>query len=522
MPRLLAIAALLVALGAGARLRWMTPVDASDLRVCPDALEYEEAAANLAHGEGYYLVVAGKKYPPRYPPGFSMLLVPVLLLSDDIPGSGIPGVLVAALLGILVMWRLGARAGGRSGAGIGALLLALSPLHVHWSRMVMSDVPTTTAIAGVGLWTLVLLDRDASAVQWGLVGVCAGLAATIRLTNFALVPATALGILVGPVRIRRMLAYAAGLLLGCAPLLAYDAVRFGSPLKTGYGVWAPLRYFGPGFVLGGHFGGVPGSNLVNYARALAGLGSLYPWPVAALAVLGAAEALRCPGTPRSLARFALVLVATVFALQVGFFWQDERFLLPALPFVLVLAVVPYGRGASRMSLAVAAVLLLLAGVSLYRDAPGAYAPDKYFAEVPTLREIDAAVEPNAAVIVRTNAWYFERLLRQHGRDRVWIPPTADDHEAIIRSQGIGPFGATADDGAWMREPLGLPFDPVRAAAVVHAVLGEGRPLYVSNLLAFQVPFLDQLTRTLAARFWLEPLHGGRWSLVRVRERTPAR
>src|SRR5262249_48917693 len=73
MRRALGWLGLVIALAAGTAVRWTPPGDVEDLRPRPDALEYEEGARNLAAGEGYCLIMDGGCYPPRYPPGFSML-----------------------------------------------------------------------------------------------------------------------------------------------------------------------------------------------------------------------------------------------------------------------------------------------------------------------------------------------------------------------------------------------------------------------------------------------------------------
>jgi hypothetical protein len=95
------------------------------------------------------LWIAGDAYPPRYPPGFAADRRPLLVGSDL--GSGIGAVLASALAAIAAAYaraphgRLRERR-RRGPAGRD------SPLHVQWSRAVMSDVPASAALAtrGVG------------------------------------------------------------------------------------------------------------------------------------------------------------------------------------------------------------------------------------------------------------------------------------------------------------------------------------------------------------------------------------
>ena len=73
---------------AGAWLRWSEPREAADLKPRPDALEYEEGARSLARGDGYLLVIDGKSYPLRYPPGLSLLIAASFPFTGSEPGVG--------------------------------------------------------------------------------------------------------------------------------------------------------------------------------------------------------------------------------------------------------------------------------------------------------------------------------------------------------------------------------------------------------------------------------------------------
>jgi hypothetical protein len=120
--------ALFVALALGLAIRWTTPSQVADLRPRPDALEYEESARNLANGYGYVLRIAGKIYPPRYPFGFPILLVPAVAVAKDTPGIGIWVVLASALAAIVAAWALAGAAAGTASATVAALFLAFRPL----------------------------------------------------------------------------------------------------------------------------------------------------------------------------------------------------------------------------------------------------------------------------------------------------------------------------------------------------------------------------------------------------------
>src|SRR5262249_58588402 len=103
--------------------------------------------------------------------------------------------------------------------------------------------------------------------------------------------------------------------------------RYGAPFRTGYGYWAPGSYLGLGHLFGPVNGGTIG-NAPFYLASLAGLGQLHPWPVVLLAAFGFGLLLRDASGLR-LAALSAGVVGELLTLHLPFFWQAERFLLPA-------------------------------------------------------------------------------------------------------------------------------------------------------------------------------------------------
>ncbi|HYC23783.1 MAG TPA: phospholipid carrier-dependent glycosyltransferase, partial [Candidatus Bathyarchaeia archaeon] len=339
--RAASLAVLAAALIVGTIVRWTAPRQVADLDPRPDALEYEEGARNLVRGEGYCLIVEGKKYPPRYPFGFSLLLAPFLAASGDAPGTGIWAVLACAWVAIVASWWLGWLAGGPWSAAAAALLLSLSGLHVAMSRAVMSDAPSAAITAALGAASIVALGRSTPGVppgrgellRWLALGVAAGLAASMRATNLLLLAPIAclLALERGCARrsrIARFAALSSGVMLGVLPLLLYNHARFGSPFATGYGFWVPAQYFDAKYVWGPAFQAVDRAdeaNLPFYARALFGGGTMYPQPIAIMVVLGAALSLARSSQSRRVAVVGLGFGAALLVVHLVFFWQSERF-----------------------------------------------------------------------------------------------------------------------------------------------------------------------------------------------------
>jgi len=498
--------ALCAVLLLAALLRW-TPADrVADLRPWPDALEYEEAARSLYAGRGYLLWIGGDAYPPRYPPGTSLLIAATMPLAGTVSGAGIVAVLACALAAVAGTYVLAAMAGGTVSGLVAALLLALSPLHVQWSRAVMSDVPASAAVVWLAAGVLALLARRARPAAWLLLGVGCGLAGSIRYVVWVLLPAACVTVVLhAPDRpamhAKQLAALLSGAALGVAPLLWLNAELFGSALRDGYGYWVRDTMLAPGRMVAGGAEGSPG-NLRFYGGQLLGLGTLYPWPAGALLVLGTVVAARGPTLARALATLAWLVAGALLVLLAGFLWQWDRLLLPVLPLAVALMALPCGSAASLRlrvpALALAGLVVLLAAFTRERFAP----PDGVAYDVATLRRIARIAEPNAAVVAHSNAFAFARELRAGGADRVWVPLQLDVHAAAIEAGRLEPLRRVPGEGGWIREAVRRPFSSSRAHATVETLCREGRPVYLSEQLDLYATLLPELKQALTDRFGL--------------------
>ena len=490
----------IIVLTIAAYARWTPPSRAGDLRPRPDALEYESGARNMLHGTGYYLVVEGRRYPPRYPPGFSVLLVPFLFAWDGGPGSGIIAVLATALIGTALAIVTGHLVAGPLAGLVAGMLLAASPAHVRLSRMVMSDVPSACVVASVGL-VLAAAVRRPPIRAWALAvtGLLIGCATTIHATNALLVIPAAVVVATlggGP---GRAAVIASATLVGVAPLLLYDASRFGSPFATGYGRWATIS-FATSFATAPPVGGGTEPNLSFYGRTLAGLGDLYPWPWAVLIALGAVCALRSKRRDeRAVVMLGALFLALLCGVYVTFFWQASRFLIPALPLLVALAGLPFASHRARTT-RMAAASLVLAGLLVLARSPALYRQDMFLGEADMLREVASKTEPGAVLVIRTNEHFFSLLLRANGADRVWVPLDLDEHMLAVRWFKPPPVDPSTPVPAWIDESFAGPYAADRADAAMHALLATGRPVYVSGLLGNQVPWFRAFLQMLNLRF----------------------
>src|SRR5260370_22125183 len=143
LPRVLdavtivAIMLLAIVVGRSADLR-----RGLELMPWPDGLEYAATAVNLASGRGAVLHFGGYTYPSRYTAGYPLILE----LAYRIYGGKYPlffgASIVLGMLSVVSIFILARLAFARGVSAIAALLLALSPVFITYSTLVMSDVPT--------------------------------------------------------------------------------------------------------------------------------------------------------------------------------------------------------------------------------------------------------------------------------------------------------------------------------------------------------------------------------------------
>lgn len=504
--RAVRVAVLAVILLGAAALRWTTPDRVADLRPWPDALEYEEAARSLYAGRGYLLWIGSDAYPPRYPPGTSLLIAATMPLTGTAAGVGIRTVLACALAAVAGAYVAGRMAGGFACGAVAALLLAALPLHVQWSRAVMSDVPASAAVVWLAVGVLHLLRARSRAAAYLLLGIACGLAGSVRYVVWGVVPAACVAVVLCGEdgvreRARRIAALLAGAALGVLPLFWLNASTFGSPFRDGYGFWVRDSLMSAGRVFAGHENGA-GANVLFYGEQILGLGTLYPLPAALLLALGTFVGSTRGTFARALVALAWVVTAFVLAVHAGFLWQWDRFLLPMLPLACAVMALPCGHGAPRR-VRIAAAMLVVVTLAFVAANPKRFAPpDPPAGDVGTLRRIARIAEPNAAVLARSNPFAFARELRANGADRVWVPLQTDAHLLEILRLKLEPIRRADAPETWMREAIRLPFSAEHAVGVVERLCREGRPVYVSDQLAGKVDLLGPLEVTLNGRFGL--------------------
>jgi hypothetical protein len=370
---------------------------------------------------GYRPAVGGQHViVPTYPPGLPMLMAAFKRVAGPLgPYYVVP------ILGAVMVWLcylLGRRAGSPLIGAAAAIILASSPVFLFQLLWPMSDIPAA-AFWTAGLLCALTPRRYASIAA----GLCASVAIAIR-PNLA--PLAAILFVFLFLTNRGWRAFALAVLPSFCLIALVNAHLYGSPLSSGYGEIGTLYALGNGPI-----------NVRRYGGWLLTTQT----PVVALALV----ALAMP--PRLINWFLGAFAAGTFLTYVFYSpfddWWYLRFLLPALPALLVLMMSGCSRLLGRTPRLVQAIvvpcgLILLVsyqvhffvsrGALLLREGERRYQTvGKYAA---------SSTPPNAVFISMQHSgslrYYSGRLTMRYD----WVPADWLDRAiAILRAQGYRPY-----------------------------------------------------------------------------------
>lgn len=293
----------------------------------------------------------GDRLTPTYPIG---LPVQIALAAKALGWTHAPGFTIGAqaILCLILVYLLCAELGlGADWSLLGAVILGSGALFVSLSLQVMSDVPATlwSAVSVLG----VLKSRRARG--WAaLAGYAFMVGVTIRLSNAVMI--VPLLVLLEP-DVKRFMAFGVGILPPLLGLFGFNLLMYGDLMATGYPSMS--AFFGPANVL---------PSLVSMARWL-------PVELTPLALL----ALAFPFVSRSWlsTRVRLGLMAWL-GVYLAFYsvyqftsenWTYQRFLMPAYPAIIAMALLVARESCTRLRLTnprvVAPVACLVLGWNAY-------------------------------------------------------------------------------------------------------------------------------------------------------------
>ncbi len=430
-----------------------------ELMPWPDGLEYAASAVNLAAGRGAVLHFGGYTYPSRYTGGYPLMLATLFARGSILRVSTSFLAFPFGMISVFVLFWLVRRLFGRAAAVIAALILALSPVFITYSSLVMSDVPTlcVTLFAVCALLTAAPDEAPQSPSwmrmpAWLTFGLFAGFSTIIRPTNVTILAGLALCVVMVPLErrdLRSLLAAATAIAIGFAIPVAWqlhqNSINLGSAFASGYAWWVPEVYgaggktFSTAYLFGPTMPRNPHGNVLVYATTLLGLDGmlgdpgnaryfLYPFAAAVFAIVGFVAILRPPGrtTARRLMWFGLGYLAALTGLYCFYVFTDIAFILPG-AFILFIAA---GAGAAianrwiravlknrnrkpRQLAAVASVIVLdvLLVVSLASEVVARLnAQPADSAMVASLEEQDSTLPPGATVVSNISLQFLELYL----------------------------------------------------------------------------------------------------------------
>jgi 4-amino-4-deoxy-L-arabinose transferase-like glycosyltransferase len=428
-----------------------------ELMPWPDGLEYAAAAVNLDRGMGPVLHFGGYSYPSRYTEGYPLILAAAYpILGRHVELLCLATVIIG-LAAIGALYLLTFKMFGRPSALAACVLLALSPVFITYSTLVLSDVPTLTVtiLAAIALfYASASEDAPSASSSWlgyaALCGLLAGFTVMIRPTNATMVIGIAAAMVVA--RSRRGLAalippaIAFGVAFTIFPLWqGWTNYRLlGGIARSGYTFWVPEVYasfgktFNLRFLFGATMPGNPYGNFLSYMLTLTGLDGmlgdpgdprylLYPFAGAVFAIIGSAAALKSKvlSTLRVM-WFGLAFLAALVALYFFYFFTEIAFILPA-TFILfaaagygivagnntMLAIYRRARKTARDNMIIAGVIALdaMLAISLLAETGGRIsAPPSQSKMVPTLVAIRAQLPPDAIVVSNISLQFLELYL----------------------------------------------------------------------------------------------------------------
>jgi hypothetical protein len=318
---------------------------------------YRDETGDVAWHDGHYYSAKA--------PGLAFATLPAYLVLDAtglkdqlsrVPGAadstvgtlwalGLVGCVLPALAMLLLVRRLADTV--EPGLGVAAALaLGLGTLVLPFATLFFAHV----LAAALGFAAFAALWLRGGQTVWALAaGVAAGLAVVADY------PLAVVGALVGAYALSRSIrsgvAYAAGTLLGVAPLLAYQWWAFGSPTQLAYDDAVLVGGASGHDVLGANSSGFFGVGTPSFSVAVellfAPVGLLRLSPVLALAAVGVAllyrRAFRAEALLIGGVAVSYVVYNAGYYQPFGGFVPGPRFLVPMLPFLAVALVTAFRR-----------------------------------------------------------------------------------------------------------------------------------------------------------------------------------
>jgi 4-amino-4-deoxy-L-arabinose transferase-like glycosyltransferase len=528
-----------------------------ELMPWPDGLEYAASGLNLANGRGAVLHFGGYTYPSRYTAGYPLIRA---FFHRYYGGEfrALNASMILGMLSVFGIFMLTRAQFWRLAATIAALILALSPVFITYSSLVMSDVPTlfVTICAAVMLVvaTSDYVNQSSSWMRtaaWLIFGLVAGFSTIIRPTNAAILAGLALCVVMVPLERRGLaslvkvaLALAIGFAIPVAWQLHQNSINLGSAFASGYSWWVPEVYgaggrtFSAAYLFGPTMPRNPHGNVIVYLTTLLGLDGmlgdrgnpryfLYPFAAAVFAIVGFIAIFRAPGrsNARRLIWFGLGYLAALTGLYCFYLFTDVAFILPG-AFILFIAAgcgaevanrymrqVFKNRNRKSYQLASATsviVLDLLLLISLASEAAVRLSAQQSGSPmVDALQTLDSTLPADATVVSNISLQFLELYLPADGRRFVGLNSLdpgeqfTDYHLHRLYEKRAAGWNGAVPPVVFDGEQL----SPAEAASLISAVGGKA-PVFVLLAAPESQDYTDVLKSELdqlQQKFTIQPI-----------------
>ncbi|GAB4341390.1 MAG: hypothetical protein Kow0099_18070 [Candidatus Abyssubacteria bacterium] len=213
-----------------------------DLEPRPDATEYFAGAVSLYHNQRYTIQIGAEEFPPLYPFGYSLAMLPAMhVLSTEeatiapFRTNQILGLLM--VLGLFFYYFFQRRL---VAAAVSVLVLVTIPGFSFMANSAMSEMVAAAMICSAFGLGARGLEKQSSRLLY-LSSFAVGLATCVRLQLIFFFPLILWALFLPDLLPRRRLVSVvkagALFLAGASPMLVYNWVMLGSPLQTGYHFW---------------------------------------------------------------------------------------------------------------------------------------------------------------------------------------------------------------------------------------------------------------------------------------------
>lgn len=322
-------------------LMYVPPLEDTVININPDSIEYSIGAYSLLKGIGYNLQINHQLYPPRYPMGLPLLIVPFYLLLGASLENAVYAIYFFSIMAIMLTYFVAKEVTGNKWAGyLSCLLLSLSPVYIHHSRLIMAEIPSLFFI----LLIFLLVLKSSKSHSFIFIGMLLAFTIYIAYSNILiLIPMLILIHLIkDEFLFKKLLFIFVGFLFTIAPLLIYNYCEFGDFFRAGYHYWASGWHESPNtyrlcYALKPmkHYNYNTG-NFIYYIKLILGFNSFfYPFYIPIIFLISSLFCLKKTGLPRSFLIFIIILFLVLFTAYSLYCYQSYRFFILVLPFIFI-------------------------------------------------------------------------------------------------------------------------------------------------------------------------------------------